>query len=72
MIGKIGMTSRDWLLEDNEKVWQNGMNKAIDKWIEQYGPLCPVCHWPINHPEVQRVPHPGQTHDCYTGDPLAR
>jgi hypothetical protein len=66
------MNKLAWLLEDNEKCWQEECERVEAIITAKYGPRCEVCGWPINHSEVQWVPHPGKTHDCFTGDPLAR
>jgi hypothetical protein len=69
------MGSRDWLLvtkEQEEKEEAEARATRIAKLVAKWGPICEVCGWPINHPTVQYVDHPGKTHDCYTGDPMAR
>ena len=67
--------SREWLFDSKEKIEREQEERHdlyLQKMAKKYGPVCPVCGWNINHPVVQYVDHPGKTHDCFTGDPMAR
>lgn len=66
--------SRDWLLEDNEKFWQDQAAIHETELLEKYGPRCILCNILINHPLTLPAEKGAsdQTHDCFLGDPLAQ
>lgn len=66
-------SNRDWIWDDNKAALVEMVQRVAQEQVEKYGPICKRCGWPIYHPVVQ-APwlKEGETHDCFTGDPLAR